>query len=306
MPTHNLPRVSIITPSFNQAAYLEATIQSVLSQDYTNLEYMIVDGGSTDGSVEIIKKYASQLVWWVSEPDKGQADAINKGLARASGDIVAWLNSDDLYQPGAIWRAVVNMQANPAVGLAYADVHAIDAAGKAVNMITYKQYNLGDLLAFRIIGQPSVFMRRAILKQAGYLNLDFHYLLDHQLWIRMARLAGLKYVPEVWSAARYHPGAKNVAQPAAFGLEAYRILAWAETQPGLMEYTQANQRRVNAGAQRLAARYLLDGGAPRQALQTYFKALINDPGYTLQHGHRMLYAFACLLGLGKLLKLFNK
>jgi glycosyltransferase involved in cell wall biosynthesis len=306
MPTQAFPRVSIVTPSFNQAAYLEATIQSVLSQEYANLEYIIVDGGSTDGSVEIIKKYADRLAWWVSEPDKGQADAINKGLARASGEIVAWLNSDDLYRPGAIWRAVMTLQTNPTVGLAYADVQAIDAAGKAVNTITYKQYDLDDLLAFRIIGQPSVFMRRTVLEKAGLLDQDFHYLLDHQLWIRMAHLSGLKYVPDIWSAARYHPDAKNVAQPAAFGLEAYRILEWAKTQPGLAEHIQAHPRRVNAGAHRLAARYLLDDGEPRQALVTYLKALRNDPFYTLQHLHRMLYAFASLLGLGGLLRKLAK
>jgi hypothetical protein len=144
------------------------------------------------------------------------------------------------------------------------------------------------------------------LEQAGFLQADFHYLLDHQLWIRMARRAGLQYVPEVWSAARYHPAAKNVAQPAAFGQEIYRILAWAETQPGLAEYIQANRRRVSGGAHRLAARYLLDGGAPGQALGTYFKALVNDPAYTLQHGHRMVYAFASMLGLGRLLKKLAK
>ncbi len=198
------------------------------------------------------------------------------------------------------------MQANPDLGLVYADVDAIDTTGNVVNTITYQPYDLDDLLAFRIIGQPSIFMRRTVLEQAGLLQADFHYLLDHQLWIRMARLAGLQYVPEVWSAARYHPAAKNVAQPAAFGREAYRILEWAKTQPDLAARIQANPRRIYGGAHRLAARYLLDGGEPGQALATYFKALGNDPAYTLQHWHRMVYAFASMFGLGGLLKKFAK
>ncbi len=151
------PLVSIVTPSFNQVAFLEQTIQSVLSQDYPNLEYWVVDGGSTDGSLAIIQRYADQLSGWLSEPDQGQGDAINKGFRRCQGEIVAWLNSDDIYRPGSIRRAVEVLQAHPEVGLAYSDVDSIDPQGEVFNRMTYAQWGLQDLMAFNMLGQVSVF-----------------------------------------------------------------------------------------------------------------------------------------------------
>ena len=126
----DLPLVSIVTPSFNQARFLEAAIESVLGQDYPHLEYMIVDGGSNDGSLEIIRKYERRLAWWVSEKDAGQTDAINKGLARANGRILAWLNSDDSYEPGALRAAVDFLLGHPETGLVYGDANFIDEAGR--------------------------------------------------------------------------------------------------------------------------------------------------------------------------------
>ena len=176
----DLPLVSIVTPSFNQAQFLEQTIQSVLGQDYPRLEYIIVDGASTDGSVDIIHRYADRLAWWVSEKDAGQAEAINKGFHRARGEIVAWLNSDDYYLPGAISVAVEAFHQNPEVGLVSGNVLAVDDTGRRLNVIRYDDWGLPDLMCFKIIGQPSVFMRRSVLEQAGFLDTTYHLLLDHQ------------------------------------------------------------------------------------------------------------------------------
>ncbi len=124
--------VSIVTPSFNQGRFLEETIRSVLEQDYPQIEYIIVDGGSSDESVEVIQRHAGRLGWWVSEKDRGQTDAINKGFARARGDVLAWLNSDDTYQPGAVAEAVAFLQANPQAGMVYGDTNFIDGQGRLI------------------------------------------------------------------------------------------------------------------------------------------------------------------------------
>ena len=298
--------VSIITPSYNQAAFLEQTIHSVLGQGDASIEYLIVDGGSTDDSVEIIHKYAGQLAWWVSERDAGQADAINKGLRRAKGEIVAWLNSDDLYLPGAIAQAVAAFQAHPEAGLVFGDAITIDPMGRQIGRLAFGDWGLDELMGFRIICQPAVFMRRSVLEQAGYLDPSYHYLLDHQLWLRIACLSPIHHVMQVWAQARHHPGAKNVAQPEGFSRETMRLLAWMETQPDLAPRLAANRRRIEAGAYRLSARYLLDGDQPGRALRDYGRALRRSPGFALQHWHRMLYAVLSLLGGKKLAYLYYR
>jgi GT2 family glycosyltransferase len=292
--------VSIITPSYNQALYLEQTMQSVLEQDYPDIEYIVVDGGSTDDSAEIIKKYADSLAYWISERDSGQAEAINKGFARANGEILAWLNSDDYYMRNTVSVAARCFEQNPDVVMVYGDMLAVDGEGQTINVLRYKQLSLEDLLCFQIIGQPSVFFRRSALEKTGWLEPSFHFMLDHHLWIRLAQEGRILHVPQVWSAARYHPAAKNRAQAAEFGREAFRVLEWGKRQPGLAENVAKVKRRALASAHRYDARYLLDGGQSAAALRAWFRALIIHPPTALRRLNLFISAVLILTGLSRL------
>jgi GT2 family glycosyltransferase len=292
--------VSVVTPSFNQASYLEQTLRSVLDQEYPSLEYLVVDGASSDGSVDVIRKYADQLAWWVSEKDSGQGEAINKGLARAKGEITAWLNSDDYYLPGAIASASRIFEQDPDIALVYGDMLAVDEHGKTTNVLKYGQLSLEDLLCFQIIGQPAVFFRRDAYEKAGGLDTSFHFLLDHHLWIRIAQQGKIVHVPQVWAAARYHPQAKNVLKAAEFGQEAFRILDWAKSQPGLAETAAKVERRAHASAHRVDARYRLDAGASVPALRAWFKALVIHPPTALRRSNILISAILRVTGLDRL------
>lgn len=298
------PLISIITPSYNQARYLERTMLSVFNQDYPAIEYMVVDGGSTDGSVDLIRKYAARLSWWVSEKDEGQADAVNKGFQRAQGKYIGWLNSDDLYLKGTISKAIQLLEQNADVGFVFGDVQSIDADDTFFNLMCYGDWNLMDLMKFKIIGQPGVFMRADILKQAGGLDCSYHYLLDHHLWLRMGLLAGMKYSGQVWSAARYHADAKNVANAASFGQEAYRLVQWMEKEPAFSTILPPIHKQVSAGADRINARYLLDGEQPRAAFVSYWRGLLKHPGSIMPEWHRMVFALLSMIGLNGIKKVF--
>ncbi|HET6845577.1 MAG TPA: glycosyltransferase family 2 protein [Anaerolineales bacterium] len=290
--------VTVITPSFNQGAFLQKTLDSILGQDYPHLECIVVDGGSSDNSLDIIRANAARLAWWVSEPDAGQAEAINKGLLHAHGDIVAWLNSDDYYLPGSVRSAALALQGDPGAAFVYGNVQAVDADGRTINMLRYPQVSLRDLLCFSIIGQPAVFMRRRAVEAAGGLDPRFHLLLDHQLWIRLAGIGTLRHVNETWAAARYHPGAKNLVQARLFGAEAFQILKWAESDPALAPVLLTVHDQARASAYRVDARYLLDAGKPVGALRAWFKAFFIHPGTALKRLNILGSAILELIGLG--------
>ncbi len=220
----NYPKVSIVTPSYNQKQFLEETILSVLNQDYPNIEYIIIDGGSTDGSVDIIRKYEHQLSYWVSEPDRGQSQAINKGFQRAKGDILAWLNSDDEYTQGAILTAVQTFIKYPDVAMVYGNCDIIDEQGNLTGHIRSHQCDLKSLFRGNNIPQPSTFFKKKVLEEIGPLNETLKYAMDYDLFLRISSKFKIKYLPSTLSRFRYQNQSKTISEGIFFWQEVFFVL----------------------------------------------------------------------------------
>ena len=204
------PLVSVITPSYNQGRFIEETIESVLSQDYDNIEYIIVDGGSTDNTAGIIKKYDGKLTY-ITEKDNGQSDAINKGFRMASGEIVAWLNSDDVYEPGCVSRAVEEFEKNSKLGLLYGEGYIIDEKSTKIRVFEHTQeFDYWKLVNFwDYIMQPTTFFKKCYLQQVGYLDEDLQYCMDWDLWIKLAAVSEVKYIPDLLACSREYGETKT-------------------------------------------------------------------------------------------------
>ena len=204
------PKISVVTPSYNQGRYIEATIRSVLDQGYPNLEYIVMDGGSTDGTEEVIEKYSEHLAYWVSEPDGGQTDALIRGFDRAGGDILCWLNSDDLFEPFTLREVAETFTRHPDWQVVYGDELAIDADGHPFAIkkeIPYHRFVW--MYDFNFVPQSSTFWRRGIYEEVGGLDPEMNLAMDADLWARFAERTTLHHVPRVWSRFRYHPEAKT-------------------------------------------------------------------------------------------------
>ena len=203
------PRISVITPSYNQGRYLEATIHSVLAQEYPNLEYILIDGGSTDDSVAIIRRYAKELAGWTSAHDDGPAQAINHGFAQATGDILAWLNADDLYAPGALWAAAAAFAAHPEAALVYGEGWYIDAAGAPIEPCRFvrRRFDRRYLVNRDPILQPAAFWRRALWTTTGPLDESLRWVFDWEWFIRAHAHGPFLYLPRDMARYRVQPAA---------------------------------------------------------------------------------------------------
>lgn len=204
------PLVSIITPSYNQGRFIEETILSVLNQDYPHIEYLVIDGGSTDNTVEILKKYERRLTW-LSEPDRGQSNAINKGFRLAKGEILAWLNSDDTYLPGAVHKAVAHLMEHPKVMMVYGEGYQIDERSRVKGRFPWTEpLDLWRLVyVWDYILQQTAFFRRQVFDTIDMLDETLQWGMDWDLWIRIAKKFRVEYIPEYLANLRQHPEAKT-------------------------------------------------------------------------------------------------
>jgi glycosyltransferase involved in cell wall biosynthesis len=205
------PLVSIVTPCFNAARFLETTIQSVLAQDYPRIEYLVMDGGSTDGTLDILRSHAGQLTY-VSGPDSGAADAIGKGFAKAGGEILAWLNADDTYLPGAVSRAVEAMAANPDAGAVYGEGSWTGSDGEILGRYPTASWSPAMFARECCICQPACFMRREAVEAVGALNPVWQASFDYDLWIRLSKRYRFVHIPECLATSRMHPANKTLGQ----------------------------------------------------------------------------------------------
>lgn len=274
----NEPLVSVVIPCLNRASFLVPTIESVLQQDYPHIECIVVDGGSTDGTIEILQSYGDRIQW-VSEPDNGHADAINKGWRMSQGEILAWLNADDVWVvPDAVRETVAYLQAHPEVDVAYGDCGSIDGEGNVVGMSYLHEWNLEYAVEFcdHCIPQPAAFIRRRILEKVGWLDTDFYQKKDHELWLRIGLVGKIQHFPIMLAHARNIKGLSFEGKTAAAAC--IQLTKKFFTLPNIPEGLKRKRRRAMSNSYIRGVSYAFKGGRPWRLILAYaLRAIINDP-----------------------------
>ena len=218
-----LPLVTVVTPSYNQGRFIRETIESVLTQNYPRVEYLVLDGGSTDSTISVLQEYSGRLAW-VSEPDGGQASAVNAGWRRGTGEILAWLNSDDVYLPGAIGAAVSHFLAHPDTDVVYGEAYHTDEQGRVLARYPTEAFVWDRLKDTCFISQPTVFMRRSAVARVGYLDEALHFCMDYDLWIRLGRSCRFACLPEYLALSRLHAATKTIGRRRECYAEVLRMM----------------------------------------------------------------------------------
>ena len=268
------PLVTVVTPSLNQAEFLAETIESVLSQDYPRIEHIVMDGGSTDGSVEIIERYAHRLAYWQTAPDRGQADAINKGWERSRGEILAFLNSDDLYLPGAVSAIVGAFQANPDAGLVHGQGRVIARNGRVLQTTSVSAEPAQAMLeGLTCLPQPATFVRRDVVDRIGMLDPSLHFGLDMDFHFRAVGNFRAVALPRAIACLRSHPDAKTVALAIRGAPEVLRIAEQIVADPAAYPRFSIDKAQVLSRAYQFAAQFLYMNGEPRGAVRSLRRAI---------------------------------
>ena len=273
------PTVTIVTPSYNQAAFLEETMRSVLEQDYEPIEYIVVDGGSTDGSIDLIRQYEDRLAWWVSEPDRGQAHAINKGLVRSTGDLMAYLNSDDTLVPGAIARFVNVLEPQPDLVAVYGDAVWLDESGRDIGYAPARSWAPVEMLTSGSarLHQPSSMWRRQGWEAVGRFEESLHFTFDTLFFIRLAGLGPAEHLPEPLAGYRLHTESKTYTEPPPKLAEYVRLADEFLVPERLPAILKPHARRARASYYRRAALGYYNAGDRPQARSLFLRSLRLSP-----------------------------
>jgi glycosyltransferase involved in cell wall biosynthesis len=279
------PRITIVTPSFNQGGFIEETMRSVFLQGYPDLEYIIVDGGSQDQSIDVIKEYEKWLPHWESKPDSGQAHAINKGFRKGSGEVIAWINSDDFYLPGTFSKVACWLNHEAGIFLVYGDCQVVDANGRGVDRYRGKFYSDQDFRAYwnHYVPQPSAFFLRSILDEVGYLDETLNFVMDYDFWVRCSQRYLLYYSGEILAAFRLHGASKSVAFKKHFDPELDKAVRkyWGNPlSPTHLRYL-LKRNRYRSGVLRWHAYEALQSGQLRKCARLISRALLQDPLFFL-------------------------
>ena len=271
------PLISIVVPSYNQGAFLDECLRSALDQSHSRKEVIVIDGGSADSSREILHRYERRLDYWISEPDRGQANAVNKGWARAKGDILGWLNSDDRLEPGALEAAAEAFAAHPGAPILYGDVAEIDPQGAALGEKRMDGFGLRSLLLGKNMGQPGVFIPRPTYAAVGGLDEKLHYALDFEYYLRIwtAFPRGGVHLPRIVASSRIWGESKTLARGGRFGEEYRSVLENYFARPDLPPEIRALKRRAfSRSVYFRQARILFRGRRIRQGLSDLVRAML--------------------------------